>query len=291
MKLKYHKHSEIDKHKWDETIQNSDSPFIYAMSWYLDIVSPKWNAIISEDYEYVMPICKKLKFGLIPIITQPVLCQQLGIFSSKKGIINENIIQLFLKNIPFYYLKKTIQFNFNHQKTTPFLERKNYTLNCEISYLDIEKKYSSQTRRNLKKAKKNNLTIEQTSATCAIENFKNWKLKNSTIDKKDFESVSNTLKKIEEKEYTLSLKVMLQNVELASCVLYKHNKTLTLVLISSSPKGLKLGATTFLLNHIFKTNSSKSIIFDFEGSNITGIERFYKGFGAVKQTYYLYQKP
>jgi len=42
----YHKHHEIDRDRWDECIRKSFNGIIYAYSWYLDIVSPQWEALI-----------------------------------------------------------------------------------------------------------------------------------------------------------------------------------------------------------------------------------------------------
>ena len=54
------KHNEIDKPRWDECIQNSPNGLIYAYSWYLDFISPKWEAMVRGDYEFIMPLtCKK----------------------------------------------------------------------------------------------------------------------------------------------------------------------------------------------------------------------------------------
>lgn len=292
MKLKYHKHYEIDKHKWDETIKNSASPFVYAMSWYLDIVAPKWGAIISEQYDYVMPICKINKFGFIPIISQPILCQQLGVFSLKKGVVDEKTISLFLKKIPFYFLKRSIQFNYNHQSFHSFTERKNYILNCNLPHSTIQSKYSSQIKRNIKKAHKSNLTFKTYRTTNAINDFVTWKASKLKLGNSIINSFSSTLLELDQQNKLISFCVQnkLDEVE-ASCILIKFDNTLTLASLSSSENGQKTGASSLLLDKIIEDNSSKSITFDFEGSNLDSLAKFYKGFGAIKQTYYLYQKP
>jgi hypothetical protein len=54
--IKYLKHKEINKEKWDKCISSSHNKIIYALSWYLDVVSPNWDGLIKGDYEAVMPI-------------------------------------------------------------------------------------------------------------------------------------------------------------------------------------------------------------------------------------------
>ena len=56
------KHDKIDKVKWDNCISRSVNGHIYARSWYLNIVSPDWDALIEGDYEAVMPLTWKRKF-------------------------------------------------------------------------------------------------------------------------------------------------------------------------------------------------------------------------------------
>jgi hypothetical protein len=90
MKIRHLKHSEIDLQKWDSCVQNAANALVYAESWYLDIVSPHWEALVADDYEYVMPLPVKRKFG-IPFLVQPPLSQQLGVFSLH--IIDKSIVK------------------------------------------------------------------------------------------------------------------------------------------------------------------------------------------------------
>ena len=84
MEIKYLKHNQIDKQKWDSAIENAENGLVYALSWYLDIVSPNWDALVVGDYEQVMPVTHKRKYG-IKYLIQPPFCQQLGFFSQSKN--------------------------------------------------------------------------------------------------------------------------------------------------------------------------------------------------------------
>ena len=80
--INYLSDKEIDFNKWDDCIDKSTS-LIYPLSWYLNCVSPNWNAFILEKngiYQAVFPICSKKKAG-ISYIYQPFFTQQLGYFS------------------------------------------------------------------------------------------------------------------------------------------------------------------------------------------------------------------
>ena len=60
LKIFYLKHTEIDKERWDAAIGVALNALPYAYSWYLNAVSPGWEALVSEDCDYVMPLPVKL---------------------------------------------------------------------------------------------------------------------------------------------------------------------------------------------------------------------------------------
>src|ERR1035438_8285696 len=97
--LQHLKHSEINKDKWDYNILNSSQEIIYAYSWFLDIVSPEWEALVIGDYELVFPLCKRRKYGFTYLF-QPCFNQQLGFFSINPVTPNEE------KQILNYIAKK-----------------------------------------------------------------------------------------------------------------------------------------------------------------------------------------
>ena len=75
MKIQHLRHKDIDFEKWDNAMNLCTNRLCYANSWFLNIVSPKWEALVSEDYNYLMPLPVKRKYK-IPYIVQPHLAQQ-----------------------------------------------------------------------------------------------------------------------------------------------------------------------------------------------------------------------
>ena len=93
--IQYIANDNLDYEKWDKCIIGSVNGNFYAKSWYLDIVSPNWKALIQDDYKAVFPLPIKKRLG-ISYISQPLFTQQLGIFSSECGKNFEE----FLSQIP-----------------------------------------------------------------------------------------------------------------------------------------------------------------------------------------------
>jgi hypothetical protein len=99
----------------------------YAYSWYLDTIHEEWAALVEGDYERVMPLPVRKKYG-ITYCYQPFFAQQLGVFS--KNEINPEIVNKFIAAIPKDI--KVINYNLNHFNT---LNPKEYHTNNNDNYL------------------------------------------------------------------------------------------------------------------------------------------------------------
>ncbi|HSR40083.1 MAG TPA: hypothetical protein VLL95_14305, partial [Phnomibacter sp.] len=81
--INYVAHQDIDKAKWDATIEQSPNGLIYASSAFLDNMSPGWDALVAGDYDFIFPVTWRSKMG-IKYVCQPAFTQQLGMFSKKE---------------------------------------------------------------------------------------------------------------------------------------------------------------------------------------------------------------
>ena len=55
-KINLIRRNNIDISKWNTCIERSINRRIYACSWYLDMVSNNWEAVVYGDYELVFPV-------------------------------------------------------------------------------------------------------------------------------------------------------------------------------------------------------------------------------------------
>ncbi|WP_297814294.1 hypothetical protein [uncultured Polaribacter sp.] len=106
--IQYIKRKDLDILKYDACIENSVQSRIYGFSWYLDIVADHWDVLVLDDYEAVMPIPWKSKYG-IKYIGQPYFCQQLGVFSKER--LTKEIQEEIIKKIPKKFVKVSLNFN------------------------------------------------------------------------------------------------------------------------------------------------------------------------------------
>lgn len=283
MQIQHLRHNAIDYEQWDNAITLSINQLGYAYSWYLDIVSPDWEALVTDNYEYVMPLPVKRKYG-IPYMVQPVLTQQLGIFSSQN--ISKEVIQLFIKKIPYYSYEINLnENNFNAEIT----KLPNYVLNLNDSHEAISKKYSKNTIRNIEKAQKQKLSVKTNLQIDEFVQFYN------SVEKNFISTNGSLLKKLlekaEEKKAITLLGVLNNNNELiaALCLFYTGNRLVYLVPVSNK-EGKNSSAMFMIVDYLIKSKTQTSAILDFEGSQIEGVARFYKGFGATNQPYYILKR-
>jgi len=288
MEIVYTLHKDIDKSRWDKTIDLAFNGILYPYSWYLDIVCPGWDALISPDYSLIMPLTGKKKFGF-HYLFRPLLSQQLGLFSLSKPTTVE--IDSFLASIPSKY--RLVQFCLNKYSIPSdgftIIEHDTYELSLEPGYEQIKKEYGNNHRRNIKKSDSSGLSlIENLSHEIFFELLNKDTSPGSKIltDKKNYNLLKNLMKKMEEqgKSKVLGIKNS-DGVTIAGVFFgHSHNKWLYLVPVNSS-EGKEKRALFAIIDHLIHSRSGRNEVLDFEGSDIPGLAQFYSGFGAKRKSY------
>jgi len=289
--IQFLQHAMIDKERWDECIGKAENGNLNSYSWYLDIVSPGWCALVEPDYNMVFPLPVSSRAGF-KYIMQPYFTQQLGLFYD--SFLNDEKLAEFLNRIPssFKYI------NINLNSSNPLQGGKvtdltNLELDLSDNYDKITEGYQNNLRRNLKKAAQNKLTL---STNLQPEELITLFRANK----------GQYLKHLNDRQYSLIqqiAKVSLQKGigeiwgaydelnELTAGILWITINRKSVFLFSAlSDRGKKLSAMPWLIDIFIRQNAGKSHILDFEGSNNESLARFYSSFGAKKVTYYRWEK-
>lgn len=287
MRIRYVKHKDIDKAKWDDCIKNAVNSLVYGLSWYLDVVCENWDALVSDDYEAVMPLPWKKKLG-VKFVYQPFFAQQLGVFYRR---IADDQTYEFLEAIPKSFLKYHTSLNFlNEVKDLSLNIRDNYILDLNKPYEEIFKGFSENTRRNVKKAKKENFTL---SENISIDKFiqLNKQHAKAKLDAMAYQRIAKLIDTAKKKEVGKLLAVLNNKDEVLGAVFLVNYKNRIIYLFSvSTQEGIKRRAMFWLVNQIIEQSINKGKILDFEGSMIEGVARFFRGFGSVNEQYYWLSK-
>ena len=288
MAIRFLYHKQIDKRKWDRCIKSAFNGIIYAYSWYLDIVSENWDALVEDDYKSVMPLTANEKYG-IKYLSQPPFTQQLGVFSTSR--LDPDLVNAFIIAIPAHIKYVDINLNiFNKINSDKhrFKSNTNYELDLIGTYEKNKKNYSTNTKRNIAKANKNNISIiEGVTNHQLIELFKN--------------NVGDTRNNFGDAQYNILRRLLSyairfrfgeiigaytaeNNLCAATFFLYSNQRGIYLV-SASTPEGIEKRAMFKLIDHYIERNSERTMTLDFEGSNIESIARYFKGFGATACEY------
>ncbi len=288
--IRYLKHSEIDLNKWDECINASPNGIVYAYSWYLNIVAGEWDALVEEDYESVFPVFPKKKFG-ISYSLQPKWTQQLGLFSTT--LFTPQKCQEFLMLLSKKF--RWVDMNLNSFMKLPenhgfkVKENQNYVLSLMPEYLNIEKGYSENHKRNLKK---NTSFLNVTTSVDheeIVRIFRENRGKNITVldehsyvifNRLIYHARSNNVAKI----YSAFDET---NTLLGGAIFLIVKERAVMIFSAVSEEGRTRSAMHILIDSFIRNYSGQNIILDFEGSNDVNLARFYSGFGA-KDSPYMY---
>ncbi len=286
--INYIEHKKIDKQKWDACIHKSSNACLFVYSWYLDVVCKDWSALILNDYEAVFPLAIKTKYK-ISFIYQPFFTRYFGLYSTVK--VTEELTNNFFEIISQKY--KYIEFCL-HEHTTfkskeyKLSERKFQLINLNMSYKDVEQNYKGDAKRNIKKAIKNNLTVEnKIEPSLIIELFKKNKgAELRYLKKQDYDALEKLMLVCIEKKigYSYSVNDAEKNI-CAAAFFINYNNRLLFLKGSATKTGKSKGAMYFLIDSVLKQFLGSDVLLDFGGSNVESVASFNKNFGAKDCVY------
>jgi len=285
----YLKHDEIDRERWDESVTRSLNRRVYAFSWYLDIVSPGWEALVTKDYTAVFPLTSGLKAG-VGYLYQPFFAQQLGLFSL--SLIDPAIGEEFLRAVParFRYVDIHVTPEFVPvSRGVELIERHNHELNLIAAYDEIRAGYSQNAVRNIRKSDESGVNTGSLIRTEELvklfhANFgeKEGKLKDIHYERMD------RLMKTGLKKGFGSIRAAFdeQGLLSSSAFFLRDGNRIYFLFAASAPSARENGSMFRLIDSFIKENSAAPLILDFEGGNDPNLGRFYKSFGAAEINYY-----
>jgi hypothetical protein len=281
--IHYLRRKDIDTEKWDACIH-----LIYGKSYYLDhMTAGQWDALVKGDYEVVMPLTWKKKWG-VRYLYQPPFTQQLGLFAT--DMIPPPLIDAFLKESGRHY--KFAEIFLNYQNAHPGLQPfTNFILDLHTSHGELTAGYGPSLPNDLKKAGRSSL--QYTGDIDLLQTLSLYQ-----------QYCSPRLPHVKEEAYTrfqalcITLQqkgqLLLRGVRdsrqqlLATALLPRDKNRLYLVQSTVSVAGREKKANHFLLDRLIHEFAGQDLVLDFEGSEEPGIARFYRNFGSQDQPYYYY---
>lgn len=282
--IRYLRRDEIDISKWDACITEATNGLVYACSTYLDGIA-NWHALVQNDYEAVMPLPWRQKFGFY-YLYQPFFCQQLGVFSRGTKPISAD---QFLKRIPSFYSLWDIQLNAaNTLQEFDKRLRKNYTLSLDKSYAELHHAFSRSAKRNIEKAVSAGVRIIADISPEQVIHLHQQRFgKEEGIPARDFQKLGSLLSKLHLSQRVVCVAATNRNGDIiASSAYLLFNDRLTFIMNGNLPESLAIGATHYLKDYVIRRFAASNLTMDFEGSDNPSFARFYEQFGASCVEYY-----
>ena len=290
MKISYLSHAGIDKLKWDRCIETAANGLIYASSFYLDAMSDNWDALILNDYEVVMPLVWKKKYGF-NYLYQPFFIGSLGIF----GNVSDKTVNQLLNAIPNQFKYADIDFKeniINPEKITlknaQLKKRNNFLLDLNKKYPEIYKDYKRLATRMIKKAAENKVEIIKNCEHFEVIEFyeKNYKNEHKNIKSRDYKRLLAATNIAFEKGKAATWLAKKNGETIASYMILKDEKFIYSLIGGSNQQGKKYGAFYLLTDAAIKDHAATKRIFRFEGSDKKGIAFFNNQFHPAPVHYY-----
>ncbi|MDY0780093.1 hypothetical protein [Tenacibaculum sp. IB213877] len=276
----------LDVDKYNACVENSMQANIFGFSWYLDIACENWSVLVLDNYEAVMPIPWRKKF-FIKYVYPPFWVLQLGIYSKVVEDENEFLIELFSE---FKFVESRLNTQNSFSMFLNYRFQKHFQiLGLEQDYIHILSKYRKDRKKDLQRAKKADLT-------------ERWNDQPQNLIKLYHQNVGARVRKIKEKDYENLLKLMQRCIDkkvgeilsvydkngqiVASGFFIKYKGRVSILVSSTDFKRRKNGANTFLIDRAIYKYQPTYKIFDFGGSSMKSISKYFLSFGSHNESYY-----
>jgi hypothetical protein len=277
--------NKLDENKYNLCLHESINYVVYAEIWYLDILTNRnWYCYILGDYDAIMPVPFQFLF-FIKVISLPTYIQQLGIFYGKDKISNASF-QIFQKKIKSKIVRG---YAYNEDNTLEYQPKGrllcNQTIELNKEYTELiqdfrkdrimeVRKYSNNFQIiELKETKEHFKIINEYSALNSVRNISQLKL---------------LVKELSHQGTGLHIIGKINTTIIGSIYYIIHRNRIYQIASVRSHRISRRHTTALMINTILKKYSNTNFIYDFEGSDIKGVQDFNSSFGAKEKKYTYY---
>jgi hypothetical protein len=285
--ITYLPHKLINRNDWDNYVVNALNRRIYAMSFFLDIMSPGWDALIVDEGRALMPVTRNRKFG-INYICQPLFVQQLGCFYQEESYqVTEHLL---LDKLARSYRFIDMALNGGNTFVEPYRFRfmNNFVLRLDRPYDVLFAGFHANTRRNIVKSRHHRLEVSDGYPPAALidmfirNNGRNY----PGIGSKHYSRLQTLLERgVNDDLFEISAARTPGGETVAVACFLKDFDRFVFYFSANTDKGREMGAMFFLIDSFIDQHSGTGKLLDMNGSMNPGLVRFYQGFGAENIIY------
>jgi hypothetical protein len=282
--IRYIRGHELDRKRWDLVVRQDPNGNLFGSSAYLDMMTDGWDAIICGDYEALLPLPVRYRWGYQYVHTIP-FCGPFAIYGPAASYININAM---LDAIPLRFIRCDV----NLWTAVPIRSdweaqsRTNYLLDLSSEYAVIRSRYSASSRNLLNRGLPEGFSIVKDHP---IPDQLKMAVKFGGLGKmkvRDTDGFVRLCQKLCDTGETSSLAIVSSDGRmLAGGIFLRSQHQIHYLSGWSSRLGRSMNAARFIIDHVIREYTGQSFILDFEGSDIPGVAQFFSSFGAVAHKY------
>ena len=280
--------SEIDRTRWDECVSKCPFARPYGLSWFLDNMTPGWEALVYGDYLSVFPLPSFKKYGVRYTVTPPFL-QQLGLFScdeSSSADLAVEMMELVASRYSFVDLCIRNRIDQGKYRVMP---RVNYELDLSLPYDKLRENFTKHCRRNVETAHKNKPEITE---NLSPEELVGLFIRNKGayirgVKKKDYNRLIKLMYYcLENKKGRIMGVRNLKGNPVYGLFLVEALNRMIMLLVVNTPFSREKRTGYYIIDKLVKDHAASCSVLDFAGSSIPSIAAFQKSFGSAEKTFY-----
>ncbi len=285
--ITYLRHEQIDRGRWDACLMEIPAVRPYAMSWYLDIISPGWEALMDDDYLALFPLPRRRKYGFTYAAT-PLFLQQLGLFTADGD--HRLMADEFVSFMPSFY--RLIDLAVGQQVNVAgysITRRDNYELIPERTYEEVWQHYTSDCRRNINLARSfpQEIVSDITPAELITLYISHTALKSGVRSRSALSRLRHLMEHCLASGTGTILGVRSPRGELLwGMFIIEFMSRTTMLLTAGSRRSREQRTSYLVIDHIIGSHAGTGQIIDFAGSSIPSVAAFIKSFGGVRSSYW-----
>ena len=294
----------INKQRYRDFANRENIP-VFSQPWWLDSIcgEDNWDVLLYEkggeiwaSFPYYMKnnsiLMPKLTQTMGPYIRYPKNQKYYKKLSWEKEIMNyfiDNLPNFDFFNVSFHYsVTNWLPFYWNGFTQTT---RYTYVIDKNIDIEILSKNFETDIRRRRKKAENLGISVYESDD---IKKF--YELNNMTFRRQKLEipySFKFIDKLYKNLKYNNTCKIFFAEYEkeiIAANFLIYDNDTVYYLMGGINPDKKDLGAMDVILYESIKFALKSGKNFDFEGSMIESIEKYFRSFGAIQKQYFQISK-
>jgi hypothetical protein len=282
----------LDVPAYDACVTAAPNAVVYALSWWLDLVSPGWEVLVwpgtDGTYRAVLPVPVRRKYG-IRFVQQPLFAQFLGIFSPET--VPPEIAEAFGRELARRYrfvvrlaLRPGVEFG----AVGTFETLETHVLSLDRPHAAIRAGYSADRRMNLKRAERAGwVVVEGREIGTLVQLFQRNHSHRIAggADPAAYPLLERLFAECEARGLsTLRYAVRDGQIEAGAWFVTWGGRAIYLF-NAATEAGRRGNARTWLIDQFLAEHAESGLLFDFESPAIDSIADFYQSFGAQPEPF------